>query len=231
MAELVFIVGRSGSGKSTSICPVEEGEVKIQGLDPNTTVILNADQKMLPSSRARDFYKEGVNYHEDVDNTNVMNYLKKINEEPHIKSVVLDTWSRLASNTVDSPAFAKKQGFQKWMDFGVDNITLFNAVNNRMRKDVIVYMMAHPSEYIDEFGYLTFKIHAQGNMLKDRIPESYSTIVLYTQKVKIPGKDDQYTFRVNNFATAKSPLGMFPEINMPNDLGLVDGYIRKAVGI
>lgn len=232
MAELVWVVGRSGSGKSTSICPVKQGDIEIQGLEPSTTVIMNTDQKMLPSSKVRELYSEGENYFEDVDNSNIMNMLKKINENPKVKAIVIDTWSRLASNIVDSPEFAKKSGFQKWMDFGVDNINMFNAVNKRMRKDIIVYMMAHPTEYTDEYGQLQLKIGTQGKMLEQRIPESYSTIVLYTQMIKEPGKQDpEYTFRVNNFATSKSPLGMFPDKNIPNDLGLVDKHIREARGI
>lgn len=92
--------------------------------------------------------------------------------------------------------------------------------------------MAHPIEYNDEYGMTQLKIGTQGKMLEQRIPESYSTIVLYTQMVKEPGKTDpEYTFRVNNFATSKSPLGMFPDKNIPNDLGLVDKYIREARGI
>lgn len=232
MGELVWIVGRSGSGKSTSICSVKEGDIEIQGLEPKSTVIINTDQKMLPSSKVRELYSEGDNYFEDVDNSNIMNRLKLVNENQNAKSLVIDTWSRLASNTVDSPDFAKKSGFQKWMDFGVDNINLFNVINKRMRKDIIVYMMAHPIEFTDEYGQLQLKIGTQGKMLEQRIPESYSTIVLYTQMIKEPGKQDlEYTFRVNNFATSKSPLGMFPDKNIPNDLGLVDKYIRKARGI
>ena len=47
MATLVYVVGRSGSGKSTSICPITQ--VGIQGLNPDETILINTDQKPLPA--------------------------------------------------------------------------------------------------------------------------------------------------------------------------------------
>lgn len=231
MAELVWIVGRSGSGKSTSICPVENGDIKIKGLDPASTFIFNTDQKMLPSRAVRELYKEGENYFEDVSHLNILKKLKLAEDTPHIKSVVIDTWSRLATNQVDSDKFTSSDGFKKWSDFYLLHVKLFNTINNVMRKDLIVYMMAHPDDYINEFGVMDLKIAVEGNKLEDRSPESFSSVVLYTEKMKKPGQPDRYTFRTGNYATSKTPLDMDIDLNVINDLGLISDIIREYKGI
>jgi ABC-type ATPase involved in cell division len=48
MAELVFVIGRSGTGKSTSI----------RNLKPEETVIINSDQKALPFRKFKELYNE-----------------------------------------------------------------------------------------------------------------------------------------------------------------------------
>jgi hypothetical protein len=234
MATSVWIVGRSGSGKSTSYLQVKEkiGEktIEIEGLDPSSNVVINCDDKALPGN-ITDIYNNGVNYFEDIHGSALLNTLKELNKNPGVKSIVIDTWSRWASNIVDDPSFSQGDARKKWMVFAQENILLFNAINRLMRKDIIVYMLAHPTEYTDENGILSLKIATQGKMLDNRSVESFSTIVLFTQKQRVPSESDKYTFRTNNFATSKSPLGMFVEENIPNDLGIVDKQIRAKLGL
>jgi ABC-type lipoprotein export system ATPase subunit len=66
MATLVYVVGRSGSGKSTSICPIDQ--VGIKGLNPDNTIIVNTDQKPLPAPGFASMYSEEKgNYYKTND--------------------------------------------------------------------------------------------------------------------------------------------------------------------
>ena len=76
MATLVYVVGRSGSGKSTSICPIDQ--VGIKGLDPKSTVIVNTDQKPLPAPGFTEMYGEKKgNYYKTNDTLAVIENILK----------------------------------------------------------------------------------------------------------------------------------------------------------
>ncbi|MHA1814375.1 MAG: hypothetical protein ACTSX1_00065 [Candidatus Heimdallarchaeaceae archaeon] len=58
-------------------------------------------------------------------------------------------------------------------------------------------------------------------LLDDKITlEGLFTVVLFTEIIKDQNKDLKYTFITQNdgTTTAKSPKGMFEEMNIPNDL-------------
>ena len=74
MGQLVFLVGKSGMGKSTSL----------RNLNPDETVIINTDQKALPFKQFNLKYNEEKrNYRKTSDVNVVLATLKKVNELPH----------------------------------------------------------------------------------------------------------------------------------------------------
>jgi dephospho-CoA kinase len=76
MAHLVFVVGKSGMGKSTSL----------RHLDSNETLIINTDKKALPFEKFSDKYnKEKGNYLKSSNTDEVMSALKKANKEDKLK--------------------------------------------------------------------------------------------------------------------------------------------------
>lgn len=101
MANLIAIVAKSGSGKSTSIFPSEQ--LKIKGLEPKETVIINVSAKPLPVRGADKLFpigrlSEGARQIITHDSNTVANVLKEISDKyPEIKNVVVDDAGYLQS--------------------------------------------------------------------------------------------------------------------------------------
>ena len=104
MGKLVFVVGKSGMGKSTSL----------RNLNPDETVIINTDQKPLPFKKFEEKYNEGKgNYLKTSDVSEVIKKLKEIHKNPKIKTVIVDTWSRIMTDAIMNPSFRAEKGFDK----------------------------------------------------------------------------------------------------------------------
>ena len=211
MGQLVFLVGKSGSGKSTSL----------RNLNPEETVIINTDQKALPFKNFRlNYSEEKRNYRKTSDVNIVLATLKKVNELSNVKTVIVDTWSRIMTDAIMNPGFRAEKGFDKWSKMAAAQYDLINFINDSMRDDVIVYLIAHPEIHYDEAGFASERIGVQGKMLERFVPESFSTIVLYAEIIKTPGQPNRHVFRTVSSGndTCKTPLEMFEEGEVDNDL-------------
>ena len=224
MAQLVFLVGKSGMGKSTSL----------RNLNPDETLIINTDQKALPFKQFNLKYNEQKrNYRKTSDVSIVIATLKKANDIPQVKTVVIDTWSRIMTDAIMSPSFRAEKGFDKWTKMASAQYDLINFINDSMREDIIVYLFAHPESHYDESGFSSERIGVQGKMLERFVPESFSTIVLYAEIIKQPGQPNKHVFRTVSSGndTCKTPLEMFEEDKIDNDLTIVNGAIREYYSI
>lgn len=101
MANCVIILGKSGTGKSTSI----------KGLDPKETVIINTLKKRLPFKGSNSMYNtENKNLFNIDDYTSVINYLTNISQKAtYVKNVVLD----------DSIYIMRKEYFKRAKETGL----------------------------------------------------------------------------------------------------------------
>lgn len=224
MAQLVFLVGKSGMGKSTSL----------RNLNPDETVIINTDQKALPFKQFNLKYNEDKrNYRKTSDVNIVIATLKKVNELSNVKTVIVDTWSRIMTDAIMSPSFRAEKGFDKWTKMASAQYDLINFINDSMREDIIVYLFAHPETHYDEGGFSSERIGVQGKMLERFVPESFSTIVLYAEIIKQPGQPNKHVFRTisSGSDTCKTPLEMFEENTIENDLTIVNNAIREYYSI
>lgn len=224
MAKLVYVVGKSGRGKSTSC----------MNLDPESTVIINSDQKDLPFPKFKSKYnKEKNNYLQSSNIVEIIGFLKGVQENKKISTVVIDTWSRIMTDSVMSGAFRNaSNGMKAWSNMAFDNYNMINIINEKLRDDIIVYMMCHPETVYDDQGFAKERIAVQGKQLQKFEPESFSSIVLYAEAIKDPGQPVQFRFRTVNSGedTCKTPLGMFNEELIPNDLTLVNDAINEYYG-
>jgi len=224
MAELVFLVGASGSGKSSSLRNLNEEE----------TAIINTDQKALPFKLFSTRYNEAKgNYLKSSNTGEVINKIKEIHKNPAIKELAIDTWSRIMTDAVMDPKFRAEKGFAKWGKFSASQYDLLNIINDRLRDDIIVYVMCHPDTHQDEMGIKSEHIAVQGKQLEKFKPESFSSIVLYAEVIKEPGKPNRHVFRTRTSGndTCKTPMGMFEEDVIDNDLVLISKTIREYYGI
>lgn len=82
MANAVIILGKSGTGKSSSI----------KGLNPDTTVVLNVLGKKLPFKGSSKLYNsEKKNLFQIDDYTQVISMLQGIDKKaPHVENVILE---------------------------------------------------------------------------------------------------------------------------------------------
>lgn len=94
MSNLIAVVAASGSGKSTSLFPAPE--INIKGLDPKETLFINVAGKPLPVRGALKLYspdihpKDGGNYIESSDIEQIKKALQFANTSSKFKNVVID---------------------------------------------------------------------------------------------------------------------------------------------
>jgi len=224
MGLLVFIVGKSGMGKSTSL----------RNLNPDETVIINADQKALPFRKFSENYNsEKKNYRKTSNIKTINDTLTIVNGKPEVKNIVLDTVSHVMTDYIMSTEFRSTKGFDKWGIFAGQIYDLINTINEKLRDDIIVYVFAHPETIVGEMGDVVERIAVQGKQLEKMGPESFSTVVLYAEILKVQGEPNRHVFRTKSSGndTCKTPLEMFDTDVIDNDLTIVSTAIREYYGI
>jgi len=199
MAIPVFVLGKSGTGKSTSLRNFKSNEI----------LHINVMSKPLPfKGRFAETYN-GDNYAE----------IAKAINGTKCKTIVIDDAQYLMAN--EFMRRSSELGYQKFTDIANNFWTLINSITNDLPFDVIVYFLMHTDT--DENG--NEKAKTIGKLLDEKICiEGMSSIVLKTAV-----KDGVYTFTTQNNGhdTVKSPLGMFPTYEIENDLKKVDTTIRE----
>lgn len=228
MAKIVAILGSSGDGKTTSTIINPDGTFnmeKYQGMDPKTHVILNLDQKSLPIPAGM-WDKEHKNLFTPKNFEEIKKCLEWCAKNPDIKSVAIDTINiYLAMREFND---RKKMSFDQWKDIANDVIEINILCNSLLREDQIVYIMGHTMLQTQSDGTEKVVFSVIGKKLTKTQPEGFYPIVLMTRVEYGDNGDNQYFFQTKaNHSSAKTPLGMFTEFEIPNSLKLVDTAIRK----
>lgn len=197
MAIIVMVYGQSGTGKSTSL----------RNFKPEDVCIVNVSGKPLPFK----------NKHKTFNTDDYMSIETAIKKAP-AKSIVIDDATYLM--TGEYMRAAKVTGYQKFTDLALNYYTLVK-IAAALSDDKIVYFMGHSD--IDNNGNEKFK--TIGKLLDEKITlEGMFTIVLKTVVT-----DGKYQFSTRNSGqdTVKTPMGMFSEPLIENDLAAVDKAIRE----
>ena len=201
MAIIVMVYGQSGTGKSTSL----------RNFKPEDVCIVNVSGKPLPFKSK----------HKTFNTDDYMAIDAAIKKAP-AKSIVIDDATYLM--TGEYMRTAKVTGYQKFTDMALNYYTLVKAAS-ALPADKIVYFMGHSDT--DANGNEKFK--TIGKMLDEKVTlEGMFTIVLKTVVT-----DGKYQFSTRNSGqdTVKTPLGMFNDVLIDNDLAMVDKTIRDYYGI
>lgn len=198
----VLIIGESGSGKSTSMRNFQPGELGI----------INVSRKPLP-------------FRTSLKCVNTDNYMQIDDTitRAKAKSLVIDDAQYLMAN--EFMRNAKVNGYQKFTDIALNFWTLVQTVVNDLPDRKIVYFMAHTER--DASG--NEKMKTIGKMLDEKITiEGLFTIVMKTVV-----QDGRYMFstQTNGQDTVKTPMGMFDQPLIDNDLRMVDMTIREYYGL
>lgn len=206
MSITTFILGESGTGKSTSL----------RNLDPTKTLLIQPIRKPLPFKskgwRVRVSLKSDGNIIQTDDPALIERLLR---QSPH-EVVVVDDFQYVMAN--EFMRRTDERGFDKFTEIGRHAWDILSAAN-QLADHRRVYILAHTDT--DQNGKT--KIKTIGKMLDEKITlEGMVTIVLRTQV-----RDGHYTFATQNNGndTCKSPMGMFADQFIPNDLAEVDRAI------
>lgn len=205
MANKILIMGESGTGKSTSMRNFGSDEI----------AIVNPVGKPLPFRGKFDTLNGAT------ESRKITQFMDKAVADGK-KVIVVDDFQYILS--VPYMNRIKEAGWDKWNDFGDNYFTILNHVNE-MPEDVNVYFLTHTETL--ENGITTIKLI--GKLLREKITiEGLFTIVLQTQV-----NEGNYYFLTQNSGknTVKSPMGMFQDYSIENDLKFVDDVIRNYYGI
>lgn len=226
MAELIAIVGESGSGKTTSI----------RNLDPKSTFIISTTgkrpgikgaKKKYPDFKINKETKEvSGNFYTTSNIDQIATIMKLINTKmTDIKVLIIDDYQYLQG--FESMARVDEKGYSKFTDIAKHAYEVLKSGMD-MRSDLYVCILTHSENTGDNINPY-YKIKTLGKMLDSVITlEGLFTYVLFS-KVINDGEKVQYKFLTNSdgTCTAKSPMGLFDELLIDNDLDFVIKKIQE----
>lgn len=201
MAQMLLIMGESGTGKSTSM----------RNCDPATTAVVNPVGKPLP------FKGKFEMLNSETESRKICKFMREQTAAGK-KLLIVDDFQYILS--VPYMNRIKENGWDKWNDFGANYFEIIE-VCKELPDDVVVAYMTH-TETLDN-GVTTIKLI--GKLLREKITiEGLFTIVLRTGV-----NEGKYYFYTQNSGkdTVKSPMGMFPAYAIDNDLNYVADKIRN----
>jgi hypothetical protein len=199
----VLIIGKSGSGKSTSLRNFDEKEIGL----------INVSKKPLP------FKKK---FESTVNTDNYETIIKAIDKTAK-NSVVIDDAGYLIVNMFmkgHSTAGTGNAIFGFYNKVGDSFWNLIEFVKTLPEKK-IVYFIMHEDK--NDFGDI--KPKTIGKILDEKVClEGLFTIVL---RCVVEDKKHLFKTQSDGFDVAKSPIDMFESLEIDNDLKIVDETIRK----
>lgn len=204
MATPVLIIGKSGAGKSTSLRNCAGNE------DWNLIRVL---KKPLP-------FKGKINGWNTDDYQIVMKCLIS----SKAKNIVIDDAGYLITNMFMQGHASQGAGnaiFTFYNKIGDYFWNLITFIIDKVPEDKIVYIMMHEEQ--NEFGQI--KAKTIGKILDEKVCiEGMFTIVL--RCIEESGKH-LFVTQSTDGAISKSPIGMFEDLTIDNDLLLVEKAIRE----
>ena len=206
----ILIIGKSGSGKSASLRNFKAEEVDV----------INVESKPLP------FRNNFVTINTD-DYRTVCKAIKNSKK----KAIVVDDAGYLITNAFMRGHASQGAGNAMFNFYNqlADNfwklITYIKSMDKDEDKNKIVYIIMHDQK--NDYGDIRPK--TIGKLLDDKVcVEGMFTICL-----RSVFQDGKYYFRTHTdgFDVVKSPINMFTEDEVDNDLKLIDATIRDYYGL
>jgi hypothetical protein len=200
MGTPVMILGTSGTGKSASM----------RNLNPARVGLINVAKKPLP-------FRGALKSLDTDDYPTIMATIARAKAD----IIVIDDAQFLMANEYMRSAmvkFGKNEVFEFYKQVAFNFWNLVQQVVN-MPAEKVVYFLGHTE--LDEMGHHKFK--TVGKLLDNYCVEGLFAIVLRTSV-----QDGHFYFSTVNDGTdtVKTPMGMFPEAYIDNDLAIVDAAIR-----
>lgn len=209
MSKKILILGRSGSGKSTSMRNFKKGEVGV----------ISCIGKEMP-------FRTDIPVYTPKFTPETMNkYPSTVRaiREAKSKVLVIDDANYLL--TTEFTGTAGEKGYEKWSRMALNFVQLINEVD-ALGDDITVYIMMHYE--LDADGYE--RPMTVGKLLNEKIcVEGLFTTVL--KSIYDNGEYKFLTKKRNELECVKTPIGMFETETIDNDLKMVDKTIREYYGM
>lgn len=205
MGNLIMVLGRSGSGKSTSL----------RNFAPDEVAVLSVAGKRLPFKGELPVML-GAGYEQCID------ALRRNTR----RCYVIDDAGYLMQ--FENFARARESGYAKFTEFAVNFSNLLQWAKNTSA-DTNVFFLMHPDE--DDMG--REKPKTIGRMLDEKLCVEGMFPIVIDAVVQTDEKGEaHYAFVTKNDGRnlAKAPMGMLPPV-MDNDLREVDRLIRDYWGM
>ena len=213
----VLLMGASGSGKSYSL----------RNLPPEETAIINITNKPMPFRKKenttivslKDFLKQGE---KEVAYDELYKRIIATIKATKKKIIVIDDSSYLM--TFENFEKATNKGYDKFTTMAKNYYDLIKSAIS-CEDEKIVYLITH--EEIDEVTQL-YRPKTIGKMLSNQLViEGLFTIVL---RSLLKNGERIFQTQSDGNSVAKSPIDMFENNEIPNDLFEVDKAIREYYG-
>ena len=204
MGIAVLILGESGSGKSASMRNFTESDVRI----------LNVASKPFPF--------RNVNKLKKADKATYSMIKGAVSSGKSLSYVVDDAQYLMAFESFEK---ANETGYSKFTNMAKNYEEMLRYIQEETTPDTIVYIMQH----IETDENSKVKAKTLGKMLDQQLTiEGLFTIVLLC---KADRNKHYFVTQSDGTNPCKSPMGMFDEIEIDNDLKLVDDAIREYYGL
>lgn len=204
MAIPILVIGKSGSGKSTSMRNFKKDEIGL----------INVLKKPLPFKGKFDSTIETDDY------ATIMKAIVGTEK----KTIVIDDAGYLITNHFmrkHSVGGGGNSVFTLYNELGDHFWTLIEFIKTKVAPDKIVYLLMHENQ--DESG--SIKPKTIGKLLDEKVCiEGMFTIVLRAMV-----DNDRHYFKTQSDGSdvCKTPIDMFEDKEIDNDLKMVDETIRK----
>ena len=226
MANAIIILGKSGTGKSSSI----------KGLDPKETVVINVLGKRLPFKGSNALYnKENKNLFQRESYTDIISLVQNISDKAtNVKNIILDDFIYVMRKEYFSRA--RETGYNKYTELA-QHFQQIISTCEKLREDLNVFMILHSEDIQSDKTTTGYKVSTVGNLVDNCYnPLEVVPMVLYSS-VKYDDKGNTqygfYTHRCKEGVVeipAKTPDEMFDEDFIPNDLGYVVKKMNEYYG-
>lgn len=204
MGVAVLILGESGSGKSASMRNFNSEDVRV----------LNVASKPFPF--------RNVNKLKKADKATYAMIKGAVSSGQSLSYVVDDAQYLMAFESFEK---ANEIGYTKFTLMAKNYEEMLRYIQEDTSPDTIVYIMQHIDT--DENGKV--KAKTLGKMLDQQLTiEGLFTIVLLA---KADEKRHYFVTQSDGTNPCKSPMGMFDDTEIDNDLKMVDDTIREYYGL
>jgi len=193
----VLVMGASGSGKSASL----------RNFKPTEISVFNVAGKPLPFRGKLPM----------MVTSDYRQITSKMSLSPKRAIAIDDAQYLMGFEEMDS----KKTGYDKFNSIGFNFVGLVRFVATQLPPDTIVYFLQHTE--VGDDGRVKAKT------LGKLIDNHYTLEGLFSVVLMVEADKNKHYFVTNSDGTntCKSPMGMFDQQEIDNDLKMVDGIIRE----